>query len=488
MVTTPYVVTLAKGTTFSISVTDTGADVAVAEGIVAIFSASGTDNADVSAGQVARVSATERATISITPMSATDFSQLPPVALELSAGPAARDQQIADAGAIQPAGAPTAVAQRKPDRRPLFQQRGDGKSFLSSVDHRFDARVSGGYDTNPLKVGDGIADASAFGALSLRYAPTVRLSDANRLRADARLRLRKYEVSEADTQDAEIAVSLRSRGVPGFKRSTVGAAYAISRETLIDQSTGREETSAGQPVGTRFDYNTGELFGVLVPRTGESTTVRIGCGVEHRDYVDDFTTLGLDRLDFTQVRLEPSIEQEFGGGFSADIDVGMRASFYVDRRAEDAAEDDIPGSDLRYYYLTVGPSATQRFGDDLRFTLGVEYERRIDNEVGADNRTEIALRGRVRYDLSNDDRVSFDVKWSRRVSDEASLTTVFTEADNGGRRRQGYRVRGSYTHALEIGSFTADVFLRARYESFDNSDNDFDYNRVVVTGGLRKRF
>ena len=166
----------------------------------------------------------------------------------------------------------------------------------------------------------------------------------------------------------------------------------------------------------------------------------------------------------------------------------MRARFYVDRRAEDAAEDDIPGSDLRYYYLTVGPSATQRFGDDLRFTLGVEYERRIDNEVGADNRTEIALRGRVRYDLSNDDRVSFDVKWSRRVSDEASLTTVFTEADNGGRRRQGYRVRGSYTHALEIGSFTADVFLRARYESFDNSDNDFDYNRVVVTGGLRKRF
>ena len=199
-------------------------------------------------------------------MSATDFSQLLPVALELSAGPAARDQQIADAGAIQPAGAPTAVAQRKPDRRPLFQQRGDGKSFLSSVDHRFDARVSGGYDTNPLKVGDGIADASAFGALSLRYAPTVRLSDANRLRVNARLRLRKYEVSEAYTQDAEIAVSLRSRGVPGFKRSTVGAAYAISRETLIDQSTGREETSAGQPVGTRFDYNTGELFGVLVPR------------------------------------------------------------------------------------------------------------------------------------------------------------------------------------------------------------------------------
>lgn len=484
-VTTPYVVTLANGTTFSISVTDAGADVSVAEGRVAVFSASGSDNADVSAGQVASVSATQRATISIAPVSAGDFSQLRPIAMELPAP--GKGDQIANAGALRPAGAPTALAQREPDRGPSFKRRGDDSSFFSSIDHRFDARVSGGYDSNPLKVNDGVAQASALGELSLRYVPTGRLSETNRLRADARLRLRKYDVSEADTQDAEVAVSLISRAVPRFSRSTIGAGYGISRQTLIDQATGREETSSGQLVGTRFDNNTAELFAELTPRTPKSTTIKVGGAVEHRDYVDDFTALGLDRLDFTQVTIEPSIEQDFGGGFSADVDVDMRARFYADRRAEDAADTDIPGSDLRYYYLTVEPSATQRIGDDVRVTLGVEFERRIDNEVGADNRTEVALFGRFRYDLPNDDRVSVDAKWSRRVSDETDLTAVFTE-DTGGSKRQGYRVGARYTRALEIGRFTADLLLRGRYEAFDNADDEFDYNRVVVTGGLRKRF
>ena len=76
-VETPYLVTLVKGTTFSVSVSEDGAAVAVAEGTVAVFASEGNDSQDITTGRTAHVSATDRSTVSVGQVSSRGYAQPP---------------------------------------------------------------------------------------------------------------------------------------------------------------------------------------------------------------------------------------------------------------------------------------------------------------------------------------------------------------------------------------------------------------------------
>ena len=60
-----YMVTLVKGTAFTVSVSDAGATVDVSDGVVEVSSPSSNERLDVPAGQAARIAATSGASISV---------------------------------------------------------------------------------------------------------------------------------------------------------------------------------------------------------------------------------------------------------------------------------------------------------------------------------------------------------------------------------------------------------------------------------------
>ena len=76
-VETPYLVTFVKGTTFSVSVTDEGADVEVAEGTVSVVASEGRDSRDVGAGRAARVTAANPAAVAVGEVSSRGFARGP---------------------------------------------------------------------------------------------------------------------------------------------------------------------------------------------------------------------------------------------------------------------------------------------------------------------------------------------------------------------------------------------------------------------------
>ena len=364
------------------------------------------------------------------------------------------------------------------------------KPFQSSTSHDFDVRVAGGYDSNPLRLNRNVS-SSVFGRLRLRYDLSHRITKRRRVFADARLSASSYDIEEADRQDGRITLGLRDSSIKlGTGRMPVrlGARFGFRRLTFVDQATGAEETSSGAPIGDRFDANWYEGFTGLRVGVTESTTLTLNAEAKVQDYVDDFTELGIDRLDYTQYAVEPGLRQKLGGGFSARLDVPVKLRVYEDRRAEDLLGNDIAGSDLKYFYYGGEARLTLRDGKRLRLTAGTSAEQRVDNESGIDDRTTIAVYGRGRFVSSEGAQWTFGVKWSRRAFDEIDVGAV-DGLNDGGRVKEGVRARASYSHPIvRTGAIDLNAFLRGRYETFSNSDVDFEYDRYQASAGLRLKF
>jgi hypothetical protein len=376
----------------------------------------------------------------------------------------------------------SAVAQAEPGRRAR-------KPPASGFRHSFDGGLEGGYDSNPLRLGSALSRGGGFGRFSVKYAPTYRVSTSNRILADARLSLYCFQdsVNAANRSSGQVGLGWQTRNFPGFRRARLGARYRIRRLTFVDQATGVEAISSGQSIGSRFDYGSTEVFLDLDAKISSSTRLALDSTFVYRNYRDDFAGLSLDRLDFTQFTLEPALNHRFSDSLRAKLDLLLSGRFYKDRRAEDLNGANITGSDLSYYYLGARASLTKRFGDRVRLTLGTDVERRIDDERGFDDRTRFEVFGRSRIEFSGGDTLSFDASWMYRWYDDADIAAVDEEND-GGRRKNGFRLRGNYSYPVRVAGVELPLFVRARFDRFNNSNASFEYRRWAVTAGLRKKF
>lgn len=376
----------------------------------------------------------------------------------------------------------SAVAQAAPARS-------ERKSSASAFRHSFDSRIEGGYDSNPLKLGSALSRGGGFGRLSINYAPYYRISSNNRIFVDGRISVYRFQdsVNAANSASGRVSLGWQTRNIPGFSRVRLGARYRVRRSTFVDQATGVEAIFSGQSIGSRFDYGSSEAFLDLDAKISSSTRLALDSTFVYRDYRDDFAALGLDRLDYTQITVEPALNHQFSDSLRAKLEMLLRGRFYKDRRAEDLNGANIAGSDLRYYYVGARASLTKRLGDRTRLTLGTDVERRIDDESGFDDRTQFEVFGRSRFTFSGGDSLSFDASWMYRWYDDADIAAVDEEND-GGRRKNGFRLRGNYSHPVHVAGIELPLFVRGRFDSFNNSNSIFQYRRWAVSAGLRKKF
>lgn len=402
---------------------------------------------------------------------------------ELDLFPATPDEaiQTAQRSATGRARTGSQAAQRPAPAKPRFDP---------SVSHDFDGRVETGYDSNPLKLNNNVSGA-VFGEVKLGYEIAYQFAPRQQAFAGGEIDVNRYDVGEADRDAGRVSIGLRDTSLRLGRarlRTTLGAAYGFETMTFIDQATGAEETVAGRPVGDRFDVDWYEIFARLRAEASESTTLSLDVAAKFQDYRQDYTNLGLDNLDYSQYSIEPGLERELGGGFSARIDVPLSVRVYDDRRAEDLSGNDIPGSDLRYYYFGLDASLSDRVSKRLHWTLGAKGERRLDNESGFNDRFTYGVYGRITFGPGDGARFSVDAEATRREYDERDVAAI-NEANDGGRVKQGVRARLTYVYpvALSRGN-EIDLYARGGGDIFENSDQAYEYTRFLASVGLRKKF
>jgi len=382
------------------------------------------------------------------------------------------------------------LAQKKSRRRERGSSRNArnnaGKSPFS---HRFNFHLDGGYDDNPFKLARNIR-TGLFAQAQARYDLTYRQSKTLDLFGKARFRATQYEddVGDANREDGRLTIGMTNRSLQmgsGRVRLSLGAAYGFRNLTFVDKVTGIEAVSGGESIGDRFDTDWYEIFGHVSAPVTESTTLLLKLVGHFEDYQNDFTELGLDRLDYTQVTLEPGIRQKLGKNLTLQVLVPVSERIFDDRRADDLNGNDIAGTNLRYRFFGAKVLATERFSKGFNIRLGAGVEWRTDNESGFDNSTKINVSARAAYTTLGGDKLSANFTWLQREFDNINFGAI-NENNDGGRKSRGYRFSLTYVRPKVM--LGADLQLHLQREAFTNSDLNFEYERYTARGGLRVRF
>ena len=364
------------------------------------------------------------------------------------------------------------------------------KASYPMVSHDFDGRVEAGYDSNPLKLNNEFT-GSVSGRVKLGYDLTYRYAKRQKVFAGAELDLRRYDIEEADRNKGQVEIGFSDSWAgpgAGRLRTTFGARYGFRTLTFVDQNTGQEETSSGTAIGTRFDADWIDLFAEFRTDVTEAATLTLDGRARFKDNRDDFGNIGLDQLDYNEYGLEPRIRFNLGVGVDVRIKAPLALRVYDDRRAEDIAGNEVAGSDLEYYYYGIDASIGNRKSKSMRWRLGVEAEQREDNESGFNDRITYGAYARATFGRRDGNRFAISAKVSRREFDQVDLLAI-DDVNDGGRVKEGARIRLSYTNPIELYSgFDMDLVMFGSGEIFENSDSDFSYARFTAGAGLRKKF
>lgn len=352
-----------------------------------------------------------------------------------------------------------------------------------------DLRGALGYDSNPFLLNEQVASRGGAFADAQATLEATRESPAYELGFDAGASALRFGSSMDDADETRLYARVRGetpRKKPGHGFDWA-LRYRLSDTTYVSRFTAQPATSGGQSIADRYDAGIADLRAAWRLPQGDAGRFSVQGEVESKDYRKDYAVLGLDRLDYLQLGVEPRYELE-RGRHQVKVALPLALRRYRDRRVSDAAGAPIAGSDLeyRYYGIDAGYGYELSRDADLEATAG--YEIRTDNGVGYRDRKRWNAGLEWKYRLGKDQRLAAGAEWYSRVFDRPVLgdPTVVDETPE----KDGYTLRARYTApilARRVENLSA--FASAQWESFDNS-NDFhySYDRLEALAGVRKEF
>lgn len=361
----------------------------------------------------------------------------------------------------------------------------------ASAAHELDLRADLGYDSNVFDLNKSIGERDGmFSLLEAGFSAEDTSPSGWNMGMDAGAAAQLFESSVNDGDEARYFV--RVRGDSGGKRREHvfdwALRYRLHDSTYVSRFTGLVATDgAGTEIGDRFDNSVSDLRAAWhFPGGGYGRVSLEGYAVT-RNYLRDYASLGLERLDYNQFGLEP--EYEVGGrdsNFRITLTLALRQ--YGDRRVSDVSGNPVAGTDLEYRYYGVDA----RYEHELTRTNVLEfsggYDIREDNGIGFDDRTRWNTGVEWIYRPAAQIRLSVELEWSSRVFDRPVTgdPTINDETPE----KKGYRLNVKYVRPFP-GVKTRGVSLLAEawWESFDNTDDvRFSYDRLEAFAGIRKEF
>lgn len=363
-------------------------------------------------------------------------------------------------------------------------------STNSAAATALDVRTDFGYDSNAFKLNDQVAQRRGMfteldAGLDIKHPG----SSGGTIALDLGVSARWFESGLSDGDEQRYSVRLR--GDSGDRRDEHAFDWALrywqQNSTFVSRFTGRVATFRGAAIGDRFDSSVGELRGTWHLPGGAYGRLALQGAVETKNYLNDYTALGLDRLDYDQFGLEPQYEI---GDRADTLRIGLPLALrqYRDRRVSDITGASIPGTDLEYRYSGVDARYVHEFSRANALEWSGGYELRRDNGVGYRNRKR--WNGGIVWTLrpAIKTRLSAGLEYSSRVFDRPVTgdPTIVDETPE----KKGYTANIKYVQPFP-GLTLKDLSLlaEAQWESFDNTrDVRFSYDRLEAFAGLRKVF
>lgn len=363
-------------------------------------------------------------------------------------------------------------------------------SRVGLADVEADLRAEIGYDSNPYNLSDVVGEQSgAFTALDARAGVEREAPGGGSIGLDAGFEARLFASRLSDASQEHYFVRVRGES-GGRRRDHVfeGALrYRVRDATYVSRFTGAVATSGTTTIGDRYNSGNIDLSGAWHLPGARWGRVALEATVESKDYVEDYATLGLDRLDYMQFGLEPQYEYERGPD-SVRVRLPIASRAYRDRRISDAAGAPVAGSDLRYTYYGFEARYAREASRTSEVSVGAGYEIREDNGVGYRDRERWQAGMEWTHRRAKAGQFNASVEYSARVLDRPDSGDPLINDETP--EKEGYTLALGYVRPLPgVAMKDLSLLATASWESFDNSnDARFAYDRYEVFAGVRKRF
>lgn len=351
-------------------------------------------------------------------------------------------------------------------------------------------RLDLGYDSNPYTLSDVVGEEGGmFMALDASAEATRETAGGGELGMDAGVAARLFGSGMSDANEARYFA--RVGGETGGKHRQHAfdwaLRYRLRDSTYVSRATGDIATSGGTEIGDRYDSGIADLRGAWHLPGGRWGRVSLEGSAESKDYKEDYASLGLDRLDYTQFGVEPRYEYERGAD-TVQVKLPWAIRQYRDRRVSDVNGAAVAGTDLEYTYLGLDARYARELSaaDEIGWTGS--YETREDNGVGYSDRKRWQTGVEWTHKPARGEKLSAGLEYSSRVFDRPVTGNPLINDETP--EKKGYAVKVEYERPFP-GVAVKDLALlgAARWESYDNSsDPIFEYDRYEVFAGVRKEF
>ncbi len=341
-----------------------------------------------------------------------------------------------------------------------------------------------GYDSNPFEVSNP-ESGDRYTAWRLYHKGEKSLVDKQTLQYTGEAQARLYD-SQKDADQYQVKGRLRwiNRYRLGDKSASlmVTGDWRSERQTYFSVSQrGVAQTSAGDSLEDRFDYDSGKLSAEFTYRMTRRASVSLYGYIDHRNYVEDYQSLGLESLDYTEFNLQPTVRYKSASGGYFRLFV-----YHKQRDYEDLRNDGMDGKNLesvvRYDFNGMGVFARQPLSS--RWTVsfyGQAYNARDNGEGYRDlnyRKGELTLT----YLSASQAQWQLVGNCYRRDYLEDSYRPPESETGDRGRLREGCSIDASYQRPLwNLDATTWQLKASHHYE--DNSDDAFSFDRQTLSLG-----
>jgi len=363
----------------------------------------------------------------------------------------------------------------------------------STVSMALEIDAVAGYDSNPYKLSTPHTE-STYTLVKINHSGKQKYPDKAELQYSLGITNQFYESnsSDADTHRLNARVRWIERFKIGNKSASLlsTADIRMERRTYFSQTQRKvAETSKGDSLADRFDYDSVKLATEFTYRFDKYKSLSMFSYLYFRNYVEDYEDLGLESLDYTEFGLQPTFRYKTEDDFYARAFLFLRLRDYDDLQDDDENGKNIEGSYLDYEFTGFGLLLQKPISDKIQLKLYTNGYQARDKASGYRDlnyrKTELSLTYNV------EDRQTLKLSGNCYCRDYLMNSARPPESETGdaGRKRDGCFAELSYTEPLDI--WKKDKLswqAKATTGHEKNSDDALNYYRSTFEIGLGYQF
>ncbi len=356
-----------------------------------------------------------------------------------------------------------------------------------------EATLELGYDSNPYKISSP-PNGAQFTRASADHKGERILEDSKKLQYSLSVASELYGSGESDADNHRF--DGRLRWVNRFKIGERSANFMLTgdwrseRKTYFSQTQRQvATTSQGDSLADRFDYDSAKLAGELIYRFDKRRSLSLYSYIARRQYVEGYSDLDLEQLDYNEVNIQPTIRYKSESGLYVRGFVYHKVRYYDDLLNDNLEGRNIDDSTVEYqmdgYGLLVKYPVTPKF--DISVYASGYFAR--DNSQGYRDMDYQKLSMDFVWQLSHGAELSWQANMYSRDYLEDSAQPPESETGNAGRLREGTYSEVKYSRPLSlVKDYGMRWHIRVINQWEDNSDDYLSYERHLVGVGIYNQF